>query len=63
MIATKTLFLMVMGLVGGENGGKAKTCRVLARYIRILKFWARLHKTPVTVAGIRTCTRNLSELR
>ena len=24
MIATKTLFLMVMGLVGGENGGKAK---------------------------------------
>ena len=23
---------------------------------------ARLHKTPVTVAGIRTCTRNLSEL-
>ena len=24
--------------------------------------WARLHKTPVTVTGIRTCTRNLSEL-
>ena len=24
--------------------------------------WARLHKTPVTVKGIRTCTRNLSEL-
>ena len=23
---------------------------------------ARLHKTPVTVTGIRTCTRNLSEL-
>ena len=24
--------------------------------------WARLHKTPVTVTGIRTHTRNLSEL-
>ena len=24
--------------------------------------WARLHKTPVTVTGIRKCTRNLSEL-
>ena len=24
--------------------------------------WARLHKTPVTITGIRTCTRNLSEL-
>ena len=23
---------------------------------------ARLHKTPVTTTGIRTCTRNLSEL-
>ena len=23
---------------------------------------ARLHKTPVTTKGIRTCTRNLSEL-
>ena len=25
--------------------------------------WARLHKTSLTVTGIRTCTRNLSELR
>ena len=30
MIATKTLLLMVMGLVGRENGGKAKNCRVLS---------------------------------
>ena len=37
MIATKTLLLMVMGFAGRENGGKAKNCRVLARYIGILK--------------------------
>ena len=24
--------------------------------------WARLHKTSVTTTGIRTCTRNLSQL-
>ena len=24
--------------------------------------WARLHKTPVTTTGTRTCTRNLSQL-
>ena len=35
MIATKTLLLMVVGLAGRENGGKAKNCRVL--YIRILR--------------------------
>ena len=33
MIATKTLPLMVMGLVGRENGGKAKNCRVLCRIL------------------------------
>ena len=27
-----------------------------------IKARARLHKTPVTSTGIRTCTRNLSEL-
>ena len=36
------------------------------KYILICKFnieaWARLHKTPVTTTGIRTCTRDLSEL-
>ena len=37
MIATKTLLLMVMGLAWRENGGKAKNCRVLAKYIGILK--------------------------
>ena len=44
MIATKTLLLMVMGLAGRENGGKAKNCRaprrvlarITARYIGIL---------------------------
>ena len=36
MIATKALPLMVMGLAGRENGGKAKNCRILARYIGIL---------------------------
>ena len=36
MIATKTLLVMVIWLEGGENGGKAKNCRVLARYIVIL---------------------------
>lgn len=35
-IATKILFLMVVGLGGRENGGKAIKCRVLARYIVIL---------------------------
>ena len=45
MIAKKTLFLMVMQLAGGENGEKAKNCRVLrrvlARYTGILGiFWA-----------------------
>ena len=30
--------------------------------LKRLRSWARLHKTPVTVTGIRTCTRNLSEL-
>ena len=50
MIATKTLLLMVMGLAGRENGGKAKNCRaprrvlarvlarITARYIGILGF-------------------------
>ena len=33
MIATKTLPLMVVGLVGRENGGKAKNCRVLCRIL------------------------------
>ena len=40
MIATKIFLLMVMGLTGRENGGKAKNCRVLrrvrAQYIGIL---------------------------
>ena len=48
MIATKTVLLMVMGLAGLENGGKAKNCRaprrilarvlarITARYIGIL---------------------------
>ena len=36
MIATKTLLVMVVGLEGRENGGKAENCRVLARYIGIL---------------------------
>ena len=40
MIAMKTHLLMVMGLEGRENGGKAKNClvlrRVLARYVGIL---------------------------
>ena len=44
MIATKTLLLMVMGLAGRENGGKARNrrvlrpvlARILARYIGIL---------------------------
>ena len=31
MIATKTLLLKVMGPAGRENGGKAKSCRVLVR--------------------------------
>ena len=35
-IATKILLLMVVGLAGRENGGKAIKCRVLARYIVIL---------------------------
>ena len=30
MIATKTLLLMVMGLAGGQNGGRARNGRVLA---------------------------------
>ena len=33
MIAKKTLLLMVMGLAGRENGGKAKNCRVLRRIL------------------------------
>ena len=33
MIVTKTLLLMVMGLAGRENGGKAKDCRVLSRVL------------------------------
>ena len=35
MIVTKTLLLMVMGLAGRENGGKAKNhdCRVLRRVL------------------------------
>ena len=36
MIATKTLLLMVEGLVGRESGGKAENYRVLARYIGIV---------------------------
>ena len=45
--------------------------RVLSQYIPQCKGfeseiaalpWTRLHKTPVTVTGIRKCTRNLSEL-
>ena len=54
MIATKTLLLMVMWLAGGENGGKAKNCRVLAWYIGILLLrgvagnWYRI-RTPKTV--------------
>ena len=40
MITTKTLLLMVMGLAGGQNGGRARNGRVLrrvlARYIGIL---------------------------
>ena len=31
-------------------------------YTRWLQAWARLHKTSVTVTGLRACTRNLSEL-
>ena len=39
MIATKTLLLMVMGLAGRENGGKAKNCRVLRRVLaRVLAY-------------------------
>ena len=30
--------------------------------LRIFRPWARLHKAPVTTTGIRTCTRNLSQL-
>ena len=33
MIATKTLLLMVMGLAGSQNGGRAKNCRVLRRVL------------------------------
>ena len=29
---------------------------------KVYEIRARLHKTPVTVTGIRTCTRNLNEL-
>ena len=35
MIATKTLLLMVMGLAGGQNGGRARNGRVLAWHIGI----------------------------
>ena len=31
----ETLFLMVMWLAGGENGGKAKNCRVLHRVLTV----------------------------
>ena len=37
MIATKTLLLMVMGLAGRENGGKAKNCAVLGPGARFSK--------------------------
>ena len=33
MIATKTLLLMVMGLAGSQNVGRAKICRVLRRVL------------------------------
>ena len=36
MIATKTVLLMVMGLAGRENGGKAK---VLARVLAYRRFY------------------------
>ena len=39
MISTKILLLMVMGFAGCKNGGKARNCRVLARYIVILYVW------------------------
>ena len=33
MIATKTLLLMVMGLAGSQNGGRARNGRVLRRVL------------------------------
>ena len=58
-----------------ENGGKnlryvwtgtksySKLSRANCVTIKLtVRAWARLHKTPVTTTGIRTCTRNLSEL-
>ena len=56
---------------GGEGGGGGRSQKNLFSSINRGKGgrgrggplpWARLHKTPVTVTGIRTCTGNLSEL-